>query len=664
MSSTGETIGGMRFETARGTDASPYSRFFASAGAKIYAIIGLCFLTFAGIATYQIWTAKQELENQRRTEMRHLTEVALATIHQLYTLAQSGGETMEGAKARAATRVSSLRYGSDGYFWINDFDERMVMHGDKPELNGKDLRGFKDPTGKAIFTEFTKLAKDHGQGVIEYEWPRPGQSEPAPKISYVVSFAPWNWVIGTGSYVDDIQSQVWAQARRNALILLVGLLITGAISFLIARNLSKAFASIASSVDGIAQGDFSVEVSGEGRTDEIGRIARAVRRMIVNLRGIADAAENIAHGDLSTEITPLSDKDQLSLSMRHMTENLRATAKVAGSIAKGELAVEAKPLSSRDELGLALKEMVEKLRAVVGGSLSASSNVSSGSRQLSAAAEQLSTGASEQAASAQQASSAMEQMAANIKNNATNASQTQKIAQQSALDAIAGGEAVAQAVKAMETIAQKIAFVQEIARQTDLLALNAAVEAARAGEHGRGFAIVASEVRKLAERSQTAASEIGGLSAQSLKVAQDAGDKLTKLVPGIKKTAELVEEIAASCREQDIGADQMNEAIQQLDRVIQQNASAAEEVSATSDELAGQAGLLQTNIAFFHLDGQAGQRQPAASAQDIRLPSRNKSMPAGRKSSAAMAAAPASNGFAINLSDLGPDENESQFERY
>ncbi|MBR0785064.1 methyl-accepting chemotaxis protein, partial [Bradyrhizobium iriomotense] len=298
-------------------------------------------------------------------------------------------------------------------------------------------------------------------------------------------------------------------------------------------------------------------------------ISRALSRAV-------DLADAVAIGDLSRKIDVVSNDElgDLIKSLNAMTVNLNATAAVANEIAQGNLTVEAKPLSDKDTLGLALERMVEKLRQIVSEALTAAQNVSAGSQELSASAEQLSQGATEQASSAEEASSSMEEMASNVKQNADNANQTEKIAAQSAKDAEASGAAVGRAVNAMQTIAEKITIVQEIARQTDLLALNAAVEAARAGEHGKGFAVVASEVRKLAERSQAAAAEIGTLSADTVKVAQEAGAMLAKLVPDIKKTAELVEEITAACREQDVGSAQINQAIQQLDKVGQQNASA------------------------------------------------------------------------------------------
>ncbi|GFO56004.1 chemotaxis protein [Geomonas sp. Red276] len=280
---------------------------------------------------------------------------------------------------------------------------------------------------------------------------------------------------------------------------------------------------------------------------------------------------------------------------------LRRGVEVAQAVAKGDL-THSINLDRKDEVGIlaaALNEMVAKLQEIVGEVKSASDNVASGSQQLSSGAEELSQGASEQAAAAEEASSSMEEMSSNIRQNADNAIQTEKIAQKSAKDAIEGGKAVQETVAAMKDIAGKINIIEEIARQTNLLALNAAIEAARAGEHGKGFAVVASEVRKLAERSQKAAAEISELSSSSVDVAEKAGQLLAMMVPDIQRTAELVQEISAACREQDTGAEQINKAIQQLDQVIQANAGASEEMASTAEELSSQAEQLQTSVSFF-----------------------------------------------------------------
>ncbi|MCK1396192.1 methyl-accepting chemotaxis protein [Bradyrhizobium sp. 1] len=349
---------------------------------------------------------------------------------------------------------------------------------------------------------------------------------------------------------------------------------------------------------------------------------------------------------------------------------------LAGAVAAGNLS-QTIDISSNDEIGDLVKSlnmMVEKLRQVVEEALTAASNVSAGSQELSASAEQLSQGATEQASSAEEASSSMEEMASNVKQNADNANQTEKIAARSALDAEASGVAVGRAVEAMQTIAAKITIVQEIARQTDLLALNAAVEAARAGEHGKGFAVVASEVRKLAERSQAAAADIGTLSTETVKVAQEAGDMLSKLVPDIKKTAELVQEITAACREQDVGSAQINQAIQQLDKVGQQNASASEQVSSTSEELASQAEQLQSTISFFRIEHAARNERAApapidravgqlrAKAATMAAADRGAKKPAPVRKPARALKAANGGGFAFDMQD-GEDDRDAEFQR-
>ncbi len=347
-----------------------------------------------------------------------------------------------------------------------------------------------------------------------------------------------------------------------------------------------------------------------------------------------------------------------------ISRGLRSAQAIAESVADGDLSKTA-AITTNDEISDVLNtvnRMVEKLREVVGDVTSAARNVASGSEEMSATAEQLSQGATEQASSTEEASASMEQMTSNIKQNADNASQTESIAKQSASDAIASGEAVAGAVSAMQTIAEKIMVVQEIARQTDLLALNAAVEAARAGEHGRGFAVVASEVRKLAERSQAAATEISGLSGNTLKTAQEAGEMLTKLVPDIQRTAQLVEEISAASREQTAGAGQINTAIQQLDKVTQQNTAAAEEMSSTAEELASQAEQLAAAVSYFKLAGDRASAGKAAAIPERKAATRINASTEKKLRTMATRPAARQGGFDIDMGNDG-DPLDAEFTR-
>ena len=223
-----------------------------------------------------------------------------------------------------------------------------------------------------------------------------------------------------------------------------------------------------------------------------------------------------------------------------------------------------------------------------------SSHVSAGAQQISSAVEELSQGTTEQASNVEEISSSIEQITATIKQNSDNAGQTERMAEKSAEDAAICGSAVSKTVEAMKEITGKISVIQEIARQTNLLSLNASIEAARAGDHGRGFAVVASEVQKLAERSQESAVEIINLSKEYMGTAVEAGELLDRLVPDIKKTAELVAEINAASAEQANGIQQINNAVMQLNTVVQQNATGAEEMAATCEELASQSIQMQS----------------------------------------------------------------------
>jgi methyl-accepting chemotaxis protein len=260
----------------------------------------------------------------------------------------------------------------------------------------------------------------------------------------------------------------------------------------------------------------------------------------------------------------------------------------------------------KDEIGEMAKSFnlfVQKLEQIIGEVRTSSDGIASAAGQVASSAASLSQGTSEQAASIEETTSSLEEMSASITQNAENSRQMEQMAFKGARDSEGSGAAVRETVTAMKQIAEKISIIEEIAYQTNLLALNAAIEAARAGDHGRGFAVVATEVRKLAERSQTAAREIGALALTSVGVAERSGELLRELVPAIKKTAELVQEVAASSIEQSTGVDQINRAMASVDTVTQRNASSAEELSSTAEELASQSEALQQLMGFFRVAG-------------------------------------------------------------
>jgi methyl-accepting chemotaxis protein len=297
-----------------------------------------------------------------------------------------------------------------------------------------------------------------------------------------------------------------------------------------------------------------------------------------------------------------------------VTRPLRVAVAAADRLAAGDLTVDIEH-HGRDEAGqllAAMKNMIAKLTQVVGDVNGGAQSLASASEEVSATAQALSQAASEQAAGVEETSASLEQMTASIAQNTENARVTDGMAAQAAREAAEGGEAVKATVAAMQRIAKQIGIIDDIAYQTNLLALNAAIEAARAGEHGKGFAVVAAEVRKLAERSQVAAQEIGEVATNSVELAERAGNLLDRMVPNIRKTSDLVQEITAASEEQSAGVGQINAAVGQMSQTTQQNASSSEELAATAEEMSSQAEQLQQAMAFFKLANMPGPGPVAA----------------------------------------------------
>ncbi|MEM9145403.1 MAG: methyl-accepting chemotaxis protein [Pseudomonadota bacterium] len=333
----------------------------------------------------------------------------------------------------------------------------------------------------------------------------------------------------------------------------------------------------------------------------IGRsISRPVGEMVVNIRRYAAGDISEGEGRSAEELAARRDEiSQAEVAMRDMGASLRESARQIDRISNGDLDAYVDVRNQNDQLSVAIQVMAEKLRRAMSQVRQISGTVSERTGGLQEASSGIDGNAQRQASAASEAAAAIEEMTANIRQATDNATQTEKIASDAAADARKSYEAVQSALKAMQTIAERINIVREIARQTDLLALNAAVEAARAGENGKGFAVVASEVRKLAERSAAAATEIGELSGETMQLSESANGMLGTLVSGIDKTADLIKEISSAAQEQTVGADQINQAIRELDQVIQRNAAESSRVSETANNLKMQTDALEELIGFF-----------------------------------------------------------------
>ncbi|MBA4385280.1 MAG: hypothetical protein C0410_11135 [Anaerolinea sp.] len=606
---------------------------------KVLLLGVLIIVAFATLLVAYIYpTYKQNLFTAKEVQAQNMVNSAVASVEHYVELEKSGQMTTEEAQSAAMDVVRYMRYDNGNYFWINDLEPKMIMHPnvsitDKPEWYLEDgLVDYADPNGKKIFVEFAMIAKDQGEGRVDYEWPKSGKAgDPAaPKISYVKLVPDWGWVVGTGVYVDDVQASINA-TLLNIILSIVGIIgLSIFIAIVLANSIAKPLGTITAVAGRLAEGDISDNISMD-RKDEIGLLAGAFEKMIAYQRAASDVADQMAMGDLTASIQPKSDKDRLGNSFVKMLESLReAVGQVALNAASLDSAADDLSQAS-NQAAQATSQIANTIQQVANGSnvqADAISKTASAVDQMAQAINGVAKGAQEQSASVFKVSNATDQINKAIIQVAGNAASVTAESDVAADAARKGAITIEQTLAGMQSIKQKVGIsadkveemgrrseeigkivetIEDISSQTNLLALNAAIEAARAGEYGKGFAVVADEVRKLAERSSLATKEISDLISRILasvsdavKAMEDGSSEVEKGVENANHAGTVLSEILNAAEAVNKQAVLAGEATQHMKKVSEELIAAVDSVSAVVEENTASTEQMAANTSEVH----------------------------------------------------------------
>ncbi|MBQ4833901.1 methyl-accepting chemotaxis protein [Pseudoalteromonas sp. MMG010] len=506
------------------------------------------------------------LKNEQYIKTKNLVETAYTIITHKYSLQINKELTEQQAKSQALAAIKALRYDNNNYFWVNDYSPSMVMHPIKPELVGKDLSNNTDPDGKALFVEMVSVVEKSGEGYVPYKWPKPGFKNPIGKVAYVKGFSQWQWIIGSGVYLDSIDA-AFAEQRNliiiNALIMIIAVI---AFSFMIGKSILAPTRLTADMMQDISQGEGDLTRRlDENGNDEISELARSFNLFVTKIR------ESLTHVSQSAN-------------------DVNAHAHTVDDSSKTSHAFIELQNDSSTQVAAAMEQMTHQIHDV------------------SRNAEAAETAASETAANASTGKDIVSHTISAIKTLSQDIETVSQVTSDLAQES--------------NNIGSVLDVIREIADQTNLLALNAAIEAARAGEHGRGFAVVADEVRTLASRTGKSTDEIQvmieklqsgakaavnavtssqELSSATVQQASEANDSLNEIERLATVITDMNGQIARATEQQTQAADEVNLRINELSQSTEQSLNNTSQLSDASNNLKQSSHQLSEIVERFKL---------------------------------------------------------------